>query len=237
MRSYDAATAAQLTARGDLEARRLVWIKARNKSTAQVEALGLWDGDYSLAITLEGEARSYLDVGALLQSDPITAGPGLAVRTHRLHLSAIAPEVEDLVKGYDTRFAPVEIHRALLDPATRAVVGVPHRVFRGMINSLEFRTPEPGAAAVCDLDLVSETRALTRTLALKKSDMSHKRRGGDRFRRYGDVSGSVPIYWGELRSDPPGASKPAKPNSTGGAGGSNEVAGTDEWGNLIYKGR
>ena len=69
-----------------------------------------------------------------------------------------------------------------------------------MINSVDFPTSEPGGAPECVLEVVSETRVLTRGLALKKSDESQRTRGGDRFRRYGDISGAVPVYWGEKRA-------------------------------------
>lgn len=200
MRKYDAATSGLLAARRGLVPQRLVWIKARNTSTGAVEAVGLCSGVDDLSLVLEGEARSYLAAGTLLQSEPITAAAGLSVRTHQLKLAAAAPEIEALVKGYDTRFAPVEIHRALFDPETRALAGVPHRVFRGLVDTIEFPTDE---APEVLMGVVSETRVLTRSLAVKKSDESHQARGGDRFRRYATISGAVPVYWGELRVSVP----------------------------------
>ena len=211
MRALDPNTTALLSARSGLISRRLVWIEARRRDTGAVEALGLWNGDYELSIALDGEARTYRDVGALLDADPITAGSGLEVRVLRLSLSGIPSEIEDLVKAYDTRFAPVTIHRAVIDPASQALAGNPHRAFRGMINSLEFTTPEPGGAQTCTLELVSETRALTRKLALKKSDESQTLRGGDRLRRYGNISGAVPVYWGELYAAAANDPAPTKP--------------------------
>lgn len=47
--------------------------------------------------------------------------------------------------------------------------------------------------------MVSVATSLTRSLALKKSDEAQKRRSGDRFRRYSDVSGAVDVWWGEER--------------------------------------
>lgn len=210
MRDYDAATLAALNARKGTIAHRLVSIDARAIPSGTVERLNLWTGDFDLAITLEGEARTYLALGALLQGEPIVSGAGLDVRVHQMRLSAVPSEVEDLVKGYDTRFAPVSIHRALFDPATRDLVGTPHRVFRGMVNSIDFPV-EPGEASpVCIVEVVSEARVLTRTLPLKKSDDSQRRRAAsDGFRKYGDISGAVPVYWGEKKVDPPAAPAPA----------------------------
>lgn len=217
MRIYDSGTSAALAARNGMVSHRLVWITARNRSTALLETIGIWSGEDDLTLEVDGSQRPYTGAGALLQAEPITAGVGLAVRSYQVGLAAVAPEVENLVKGYETRFAPVEIHRALFDPATRALAGPPHRVFSGFINSIDFPTAEPGGTASCTLELVSETRALTRTLASKKSDESHRNRGGDRFRKFGNISGVVPVYWGEKRLDAPADPAPVtvQPENTG----------------------
>ncbi|QBR38364.1 hypothetical protein ETW23_03910 [Leisingera sp. NJS201] len=216
---YDSGTAAALAARDGLVAGRLVWITARKRSTGLLETIGIWSGEDDLTLEVGGQPRPYTGAGALMRSDPITAGTGLAVRTYQIGLAAVAPEVEALVKGYETRLAPLEIHRALFNPATRALAGPPHRVFSGFINGIDFPTAEPGGTASCTLELISETRALTRTLASKKSDESQQRRGGDRFRRYGNISGVVPVYWGELRIAAPADPAPVtvKPEKTGNA--------------------
>jgi len=203
MHEYDAATSAAINGRKGIIAHRLVSISARAIPTGAVEELNLWTGDFNLSIVLDGVPRTYLALGALLEGESIVSGTGLNVRVHQLRLSAIPPEVEDLVKAYDTRFAPVSIHRALFDPETRDLEGTPHRVFLGNINSLDFPTVPDGEEAACVVEVVSEARILTRTLALKKSDESHRRRAsGDAFRQYADVSGSVPVYWGERKLDP-----------------------------------
>lgn len=197
MRSLDSAITNLLTAKGGLIVRHLVWISARNRSTGLPETLGVWSGDYTLAITIDGAARTYAFAGAALQIPEIVTVPGLSVRSLRLGLASIDAGVENIVRNYDTRFAPVEIHRAVIDPATRAIAAAPYRVFKGMINSLQFPRPEPGGLAEVSLELVSENRVLTRGLPMKKSDHSQRQRSGDRIRRYGDVSGVVPVYWGE----------------------------------------
>ena len=212
MREFDPATLDLLGGRRGLEARRLVWIEARNRQTGGFEGLGICTGADDLTVSVGGVARTYLAVGALLEAEPITASVGLGVRTHQLRLAAIDGRVEDLVKGYETRFAGVEIHRAIFDPETGAMAGPPHRVFRGMVNSLDFPTGEVGGSPACIVEVVSETRVLTRTLPTKKSDDSHQARGGDRFRRYAEISGAVPVYWNEVKLDPapaPAAESPS----------------------------
>lgn len=200
MRSYDSATGAYLAARGGIVSKTLVWISARNTATNAVEASGLWSGEEDATFTIGGQPRAYRGAGTVLGFEAVSASPGLAVRTYQIRLSAVAPEVLDLIKGYDTRFAPVEIHRAFFDPGSRALVAEPHRVFRGLINGVDFEEGKAGLEASCTVEIVSETRTLTRGLPLKKSHENQYERGNDYFRKYGDISGAVPVYWGELKS-------------------------------------
>lgn len=210
MRDYNAATLAQLQSRRGLVARVLVWIEARNRVSGAAEAMGIWSGEDDALITVEGQPRAYLGAGALLAPEPVSAGSGLQVRSWQLRLSAVSPEVEDLVKGYDTRFCRVTVHRGLLDPNSRLLVAEPHRVFRGFLDKIDFPAAEPGGMAAAVLDLVSETRVLTRGLAAKKSHESQLARApGDAFRQYGDIAGAVPVYWGEERA--PGAPAASAP--------------------------
>lgn len=206
MRSYSAPTLAAFQDRTGLVARLLVWVVARNRGTGLPEALGLWTGLEARAFTIGGAARTYQGAGGLMNVPPIQMAGGLAVRMHRLALSPISQEVIDLVRTYDARFAPVEVHRALFDPVTGALVDEPHRLLKGFVDEVEETTPEAGGEAGLEVVVASSARLLTRRLALKRSDETQRLRGGDRFRRYVDVSGEVDVYWGERRESSGGLS-------------------------------
>lgn len=201
MRDYDSATVDFLRSRAGVVAHRLVWISARNTATGLIEDLGIWSGEDNMGFTINGQSRDYTGAGALLDPEPITSQPGLDVRIHQLRLAAVLPKVEDLVKGYDTRFAPVEMHRALFHPDTRQLVAEPHRIYKGMIDQITFPREAPGGSPACVISVASETRILTRTLASKKSDASQMERGGDRFRRNAVASATVSVFWGETKSE------------------------------------
>ena len=199
MRSYDANTLAALMSRAGIIARQLVWTTVRNRATGDPVSFGLWNGDDHETITIGGEARAYYGAGTILEVPDIIYEVGFSVRSHNLTLSPIAGEVKTILRTYDARFAPVEIHRALYNPATRQLVSEPHRVFKGWMNAPRIsRSAVPGQAKAT-IALVSNARVLTRKLARKKSDESQKLRGGDRFRRHADVSNNVTTYWGELK--------------------------------------
>lgn len=198
MRQYSIDTAAAFAATG-LVARTLFWVRARDRATNAEEALGLWTGDDHQEFTIGGVERTYYGAGGVVAIDPIVMTSGLTVRSQRAEFSPLAPEVMEMVRTYEPRFAPVEIHRALFDPDTMNLVDEPHRVFRGWIDGIRVDTPAVGGSGRIELSLVSTARALTRTLAAKKSDETQRRRSNDRFRRYADVSGSVDVWWGETR--------------------------------------
>lgn len=178
-------------------ARVLIWITARSRSTGAYESIGLWNGDDHQDFTINGETRTYYAAGSLISVDPIISEIGLKIRQQRLVLSPLAPEVQTAVNAYDARHAPVEIHRALFDPDTHALIDEPHRRFKGFISKQPVTTPAKGGTATIELTLASAARSLTATLSRKRSDQTLKARSpGDGLRRYADVAGTIETKWG-----------------------------------------
>ncbi len=214
MRSYDAPTLAALQSRTAVVARLLIWVIARNRSTGTPEALGLWTGSDDRSFTIAGTPRTYVGAGGLMGVPPLVAQTGIAVRMHRLTLSPLNDTVVDLIRTYDARFAPIEVHRALFDPVTTLLISEPHRVFKGLIDEIELPIDAENGDVRCEVTVASSARYLTRTLTLKRSDASQRRRVGDRFLRYADVSGEVDVYWGERRASPRGERSSSPPKSS-----------------------
>lgn len=191
MRTYDAPTLSHLQTRGGKVAKTLFQV------IAEGEFFGLWnDVDYR-TFTVDGVSRQFVGAGTLIQSDPLVVQTGLNVRVHTVELSSVSQQVEDLIKGYNTRFAPAAIYRVFLNPVTRLPVSDPHREFKGFINTVTFKRPEPGGLATCTVELASESRALTRKLVAKQSHKAQQLRSGDMIRRYNDFSGVFPVFWGQ----------------------------------------
>ena len=200
MRILDPTSAAYLAARSGVASRHMVHVLARNRATGAREALGLWQGDDHLSLTIGGEARTYYGAGALVGVEPIRAGIGLEVRMLQLVLAPMTPEVAQLLRGYDARLAPVELHRALLSLETGQLIADPIRVFRGWIDEVKIRTGEVGGTGEATVTLASAARGLTRALTLTRSEAEMRRRdAGDAFRQYTDIAGEVGVWWGETR--------------------------------------
>lgn len=191
-----------LTARKPLKVRRLIWVAGANRISGAIETMGLWTGDDHQDFVINGETRTYFGAGNIISIDGLRRSAGLEVRSVNLTLSSISPEVEMMIRGYDVRLAPVEIHRIYFDPETDQTLGTPLRVFKGWIDKIDLKTPPEGQEADCKVTLVSNARAGTKGLTLKKSDGTQRLRklpGGaeDRFYQYTDIAGDVPVKWGE----------------------------------------
>ncbi len=204
--NVDSATAAYLQARRGIIRRNFVWVEAKNRSSGGIETMGLWDGDEVVTATvISGQtglpvSRVYVGAGSLLNIDSIPLTTDLTVRTVKVSLSQINAAVQQLVRGYDTRRAPIEIHRGFFSIDTNELIAPPIPRFVGWINGNPINTPPVGQSGNIEVSCVSHTRALTFLNPAKRSDEYQQKRSGDRFRRYTDVAGNWQIYWGENRA-------------------------------------
>lgn len=214
MKTFSPALLAHLQARRGSRVRLLLWAVPKNRATGLPEPIGLWTGSDARSFTIDGSPRPYAGAGGILQIAPIVSAVGTDIRTQRVTLSGVFPEVMEIIRQHDPRNAPVEIHRAVYDPGTLQLIDAPHRLFKGWIDKLKDTRPEEGGMATVELSLVSTARALTRTLTAKISDASQQRRAGDRALRHADVAGEVDVAWGEERATPP--RDPNDPASVGG---------------------
>ena len=206
MRILDPTSTEYLSACTGVASRHMIHVVARNRATGAQEALGLWQGDDHLTIAINGVNRTYFGAGTLIGMEPIRAGIGLEVRMLQLALSPLTPEVALMLRGYDARLAPAEIHRGLLSLETGQLIAEPIRVFRGWVDEVKIRTGavngtgEGGDTGEATVTLASAARGLTRALTLTRSDAEMRRRNaGDRFRAYTDIAGEVGVWWGEKR--------------------------------------
>lgn len=197
MRVYSPATAAYFDSRQPFMGHLLVYVWAQNRQTGAEETIGFWTGADHQEFAIEGAARLYFGAGSLLAMDPIRRQTGLKVRTHRLTLSQIAPETEMLFRGYEPRQAPIEVHRALCDPVTEALIDAPHEIVCGYIDKAKITTPAKGGSGNVVVEIASEARALTKPLSRYRSDATLRARSGsDAWRQYALIADSVDTPWG-----------------------------------------
>lgn len=214
MRDYDSDTLTALAKR-QLIIRHFIWITPRDLVTGGlVDPVGFWTGESSIELdvidgqTGEAATRTYTgggkfacDADGTPMLDQIVMEIGLAVRTANVSLNMIDAAVTDLVRGYQLRKAPVEWHFGLFDIETRVIVAPPHPLMVGMINRALITTPSRGGSGGVGLEIVSDTRKLTKISGDKRSDESQqKRQAGDRFFQDAEIMGKRELFWGQQKA-------------------------------------
>lgn len=179
--------------------RWLVWLSAKNRTTGALETAGFWTGEDELNVVIDGEERTYHGAGAMLNIGEQSYSAGMEIQYQRVQFSLVAPEVEQAVRGYDPRLAPVEIHLALFDPESGQLVNTA-RAFRGWVEDapMSEKPTADGAVPTVELNLASSVRAGTKTVPAKKGPYSQRLRlETDRGRDYADLAAEVKVRWGQ----------------------------------------
>ena len=196
-KNYSANTLAYLQANENIVARYLLWIEAKNRGTGATETIGIWTGETPRTFTINGTDRDYVGAGALLSFEPIRSTVGLDVQIHNFTLSGLSNEVEDLIKLYDSRLAPVQFHEAFFNIDDNTLVDEPDRIYKGKINSTNWKTAEEGGTNEVVIGVASSARELTRTIAVFRSHASQINSfPGDNIRKYTALSRSTTVKWG-----------------------------------------
>lgn len=196
MKTISGTLSAYLAGSTGIEARILFWISPKDRTTGATVNFGFWGGDDDMDFTINAVSRTYHGAGALFAPDPLTYQVGLSVNTYGLTVSSLAPEIQDALRAYDPRVAPVEIHRAFFDTQSGALLEEPMRMFKGQVDDILFDTPEIGGGASATINMSSSAIFLTRALSQLKSETMQRDRSNDRFFRWVDVSGNVSVSWG-----------------------------------------
>jgi hypothetical protein len=199
VRAVNAAAQAVRAARGPIMEVPMIWIEARNRQTGGVEGVGFWAGGETVAVTLidlwsrASLTRTFIGAGSLLSIGAPVIEPGFSVRPMSARFSGVSAEVELAVRGYDLRGARVSIWLREHDPSTHKQIGVAP-VFRGWIDRIDWRRPEPGGDAEISVEMVSSARTLSITSPAQRSDAFYTARGS-RIMRYAAQPG-VELFWG-----------------------------------------
>lgn len=196
MKSISGTLSTYLASPNGISARILLWLSAKDRGTGATVTVGFWNGDDDETFTIGGVSRLYYGAGDLALPEPLTYQVGLSSNTYSIGLASLSPKVQDALRLYDPRMAPVEIHRAFFNPSSGALIEEPMRIFKGQVDENQIGTPEMNGEATATLTMLSSAVFLTRRLTQTKSEATQRLRSDDRFLRWVDVSGSVNVAWG-----------------------------------------
>ena len=183
---FGSSALAHLANRRAYRPRWLFYAQPRSFSTDEITPIGLWDGDDTETMTVEGESRTYYGAQSVFGMGAFSFVPGGNAQSHTITVSGLTVAAETLLRDLRTDLAPVQIHLMLTDPASHTTIEI-IKMFEGFINKTPIPTPALGSSGGgVEIELLTQAAWLTRTMPLKKTDDSQQQRSGDRGRRYGD---------------------------------------------------
>lgn len=205
MRDIDAAILTQLQS-GRLVARYLVFIIGKDFTTGAPEEAGFWTGLSTVTATVidaktqAPTARDFVGSGSIESIGDIVLSADIAVQTVTVRLSMVHDTVNNFIRGYDVRFAEIQIYIGVFNPETRELAANPFSLFLGYVDGAPITVDPMGGGSHVELQCVSNTREMTRSNPDKRSDESQQRRSaGDRFYQYTAVMGDRVIFWGQAQ--------------------------------------
>ncbi len=173
-------------------------VTAKNRGTGQPEHMFLWTGDGDFTTSVDGTNRTFIGSGSLLEIPTFTYAQGVDIKEHRITLNILTPEITNIIRAYDSQFAPIKFHIGIFNPNTMAFVGM-SEVFTGFIDKINIDETEE--AEYCGIDIVSGLREGTKPLTLMKSHESQKLRDPtDEGFKYSTIAGEVKVHWGRDKS-------------------------------------
>lgn len=185
--------------------RQLLYITAKEIATGDPAEIGYWTGDEDISVTVVSGitgsmvTRTYYG-GVNLKLPVVPRVSDLTIQTLAIDISAIAPVVQESLRGYDLRLARCEIHDALLDIKSRKFISNPHISFLGEIDGAPINTGSVGQASMSKLKTVSDAISmLTRVNPKKSSYQAQKRRNDDYFGKYSSTIKTWRIPWGQKK--------------------------------------
>jgi len=183
-------------ARGPVNAEILIWFEVKDRDTGLAQTLGFSTLDEDRTFEVEGEQRVYIGLGERVNVGNLISQTGVVVQTQRVSVSGLTEAANLLIKEFDARNAPAQIHSVQFDPETLQVIVIDD-ILKGFLNKAPESGSKKGGEPVFDLQFNTAARNLTRTLPLTQSHAYQQQFNNDEFMKYADVSGTTEVYWGQ----------------------------------------
>lgn len=187
--------------------RTFVYLTARDRDTGDPIPDGYWnDHGVKTVQVLNPETGALEDLqfygsGGLVSVDEIPRVLNVQVQRINITLTNLAARVNDLLRTYDVKFAPITVYRGLFDPDTREMVSYAYSRFYGFVDECVITTPAAGASGGdAVLTCTSHTQEMSRSNTDTRSSDSQKIRSAtDTFYDRTQVVGTWTMWWGRKR--------------------------------------
>lgn len=183
--------------------RAFVWFTVKSRVDGAPVGIGVWTGDDDITVTVANgftgiiENRVYYGECNLVVGD-VQLVTDLSIQTLNISMSQIADVAQQIARTYDPRLGKVEVHKAELDPLTRAPIAAPEIDFLGEINGNPIETPRAGADGSIQYKVNSDAISMLAIVNPRKSSYEgQRRRNGDEFGKYASTVADWKIPWGQ----------------------------------------
>ena len=141
MRDLPVEIADVIAQRQGIVVRTLFWVEAKNRTTGVTETIGIWNGEDVQQFVINSDVRTYYGAGSFINFGELVQESGLNIRKLVANVSPLSPEMQTLLRTYEPKFAPVQVHLAFYDPENMTLIAAPFRVFKGWIDTMSINTP------------------------------------------------------------------------------------------------
>lgn len=171
----------------------LLYIKAKNRTTGSYEELGIHSGLDRLTVSVDGVGRQYEGVGGIINVPAFKYSTGLTIETYEFELDINSPEITNVIRAYDHRLAPTDVHLAIFN-SDGTVAGIAP-VVRGWLDTSAI--DENVTTSSVKIGVVSNIRAGTKSLPLMKSHETQLLRDPTDFGfQYAALAPKQKVPWG-----------------------------------------
>lgn len=183
--------------------RDLVWFKAKNRDTGELETVGIWSGAVAETLPVrrpdDGTTsnRVYQPGAGLMEIPAIPMTMSFEERRLRLTFSNLSPAIINAVRVYKAKGQPIEIHRLLLDPETMRAVAPAHCRFDGLVRGVKMKRAKVGNDGKVIVEVVGHSATLKSNPA-KLSEELFARRGNPGAGKYLNSTPKV-VWMGESK--------------------------------------
>jgi hypothetical protein len=175
-----------------MDVRWLVWARPIDRDTGLRVGIGFWTGIDEYTRNIASEDRLYY--AAPLEIPPMRTSKGLDVQMIDIGM-AVTAEAEFLVRGYEPRLAPLDIHIEVTDPRDNSLLERSLQ-WRGTIDTVDMPTPALGGERMMTVRCATTARRGTLTRQGLKSHQTQVRRSGDQIRRHSSMGRVASDAWG-----------------------------------------
>lgn len=187
--------------------RRYIWMTVKHRTTGAFSNFGFGNIPDTQAFQVRDGITGLLATRTfrpgLVSVGTIRMVSDMTIQNLEIELSGVDPRVENAIRGFTPRQAPIQVYIRLYNNTTKAYISPAEPVFVGFIDRTPIQTPEAGGVGSISLVCNSYGYELTRNNPDMRSNSSQKdRSASDRFFKHVQNVPDWKVWWGTKHGKP-----------------------------------